>query len=201
MQHIALADNVHCRVQGKHHAETIPPSGLPERPCRPGGPEASRGGGETSFFPRLGRYLSLRFKIGDFVAIGGQAGFAEHVQVGTRSRIGAQSGVIANLTADAVVDAEGRSDTEPSNAGGPLRSTKACQAAFTYGLHSGLSRTPNRSVTRQTLKQPQEGNTPCPVHDGLTENSTPLYSGEAWLDLQRPYHALLIEPRHAESVR
>jgi UDP-3-O-[3-hydroxymyristoyl] glucosamine N-acyltransferase len=47
--------------------------------------------------------ISGSVEIGDFVAIGGQAGFAEHVHVGTRSRIGAQSGVIANLDADAEV--------------------------------------------------------------------------------------------------
>ena len=60
---------------------------------------------------RIGRYCAIAALVGisgsaeidDCVVIGGQAGFAEHVHVGTRSRIGAQSGVMSDLDPGAVV--------------------------------------------------------------------------------------------------
>lgn len=47
--------------------------------------------------------ISGSVEIEDFVAVGGQVGFAEHVHVGARTRIGAQSGVMSNLEPDSVV--------------------------------------------------------------------------------------------------
>jgi UDP-3-O-[3-hydroxymyristoyl] glucosamine N-acyltransferase len=47
--------------------------------------------------------ISGSVEIEDFVAVGGQVGFAEHVHVGTRTRIGAQSGVISDLEPGSVV--------------------------------------------------------------------------------------------------
>jgi UDP-3-O-[3-hydroxymyristoyl] glucosamine N-acyltransferase len=60
---------------------------------------------------RIGRHCAIAahvgisgsFQIDDLVVVGGQAGFANHVRVGTRSRIGAQAGVISNLDVGAVV--------------------------------------------------------------------------------------------------
>ena len=60
---------------------------------------------------RIGRYCAIAALVGisgsaeidDCVVVGGQAGFAEHVHVGTRSRIGAQSGVMSDLDPGAVV--------------------------------------------------------------------------------------------------
>ncbi len=60
---------------------------------------------------RIGRHCAIAAHVGisgsvqidDLVVVGGQAGFANHVHVGTRSRIGAQAGVMSNLDAGAVV--------------------------------------------------------------------------------------------------
>jgi UDP-3-O-[3-hydroxymyristoyl] glucosamine N-acyltransferase len=60
---------------------------------------------------RIGRHCAIAAHVGisgsveidDLVEVGGQAGFANHVHVGTRSKIGAQSGVMSNLDAGAVV--------------------------------------------------------------------------------------------------
>jgi UDP-3-O-[3-hydroxymyristoyl] glucosamine N-acyltransferase len=60
---------------------------------------------------RIGRHCAIAahvgisgsVKIDDLVVVGGQAGFANHVHVGTRSKIGAQAGVMSNLDAGAVV--------------------------------------------------------------------------------------------------
>jgi len=59
----------------------------------------------------IGRHCAIAALVGisgfaeidDCVVVGDQAGFAEHVHVGTRSRVGAQSGVISDLDPGAVV--------------------------------------------------------------------------------------------------
>ena len=66
---------------------------------------------QISHGARIGRYcavaamagISGSTELGDFVVVGGQAGFGEHVRVGTRSRISAQSGVMSDLDPDSVV--------------------------------------------------------------------------------------------------
>lgn len=60
---------------------------------------------------RIGRYCAIAAlagisgsaKIDDFVVMGGQVGVAEHVTIGSRARIGAQSGVISELEPGASV--------------------------------------------------------------------------------------------------
>lgn len=60
---------------------------------------------------RIGRHCAIAALVGisgsaeidDYVVVGGQAGLAENIRVGTRSRIGAQSGVMSDIDADAVV--------------------------------------------------------------------------------------------------
>jgi UDP-3-O-[3-hydroxymyristoyl] glucosamine N-acyltransferase len=47
--------------------------------------------------------ISGSVEIEDFVVVGGQVGIANHVRVGTKAQIGAQSGVMSDLDAGAVV--------------------------------------------------------------------------------------------------
>jgi UDP-3-O-[3-hydroxymyristoyl] glucosamine N-acyltransferase len=60
---------------------------------------------------RIGRHCAIAAQTGlsgtseleDFVMMGGQAGVADHVKVGAKARVGAQSGVMSEIAAGAVV--------------------------------------------------------------------------------------------------
>lgn len=60
---------------------------------------------------RIGRHCAIAaltgisgsVEIEDFVVVAGQVGFADHVHIGSRTRIGAQSGVMSNLEPGSVV--------------------------------------------------------------------------------------------------